>query len=208
MFDNKEIASKVTGDGEAVSAMVTGVRTMSTAIQAALKVAAASCVVHALEHGNSTPMHDLIEAIGKHSRANSLRKWALEVGPFVWAKDPEDPKSTASLRMDANRRALLSAVYEADPEQVKLDLVSVPFWDFDPEPEFKPVSVLALVKAAVKRVEAVANDPSKVNEANDFNGLVELKQLLVKLAGDKGTKTGKKKSGKAVKVLGASTAAA
>lgn len=203
MFTNEELASKVTGNGNEVNAMIAGVRTMGTQFQAAIKVAAASAVVHALQHGNSTPINDLIEAMGKHTRANSLKKWAIEVGPFVWAKDPADDKSTAMLRMNADKKAVMLAAYEADPAAANLNMIALPFWEFDPEPAFKPISVLALVKALVKRAEGVANDPAKADEANDFNGLIELKQLVAKLDGDKDTKQGKKRSAKAVAQIAA-----
>jgi hypothetical protein len=203
MFTNEELASKVTGNGNEVNAMIAGVRTSGQQFQAMLKVAAASAVVHALQHGNSTPINDLIDAMGKHTRANSLKKWAIEVGPFVWAKDPADEKSKAMLRMNADKKAVMLLAYEADPAAANLNMIAKPFWEFDPEPVFQPVSALQALKAAISRLEKAAADPKRQSDENDFNGLIEMKQLADRLEASKGTKQGKKRSAKAVEQIAA-----
>lgn len=117
-----------------------------------IQVTAVDVVLHAVEHGDVTLGDQLVEAVTKSIRRQSLMAWLEMNGPFVLQKGKR------TFNLDKERA---KAMRKEDPAQLAEQLMALPWEDAKPEPE--PVSVFDVSEAFdkfLKRVDGMVKDAS------------------------------------------------
>lgn len=177
--------SRITSDGGAIDKMHNLIRKAVANLEVMKTVAAASCVMHAIEFGNATKMNDFLSAVGKGERNDAIVKWAIEFGPFKWEKD-KDTKVT-EFKIDSQRRLEIAEQTEFAPggvlnltaevaKELRETLASNPYWVFVPQKQVPPFNLPAAILSLVKRAEKAKGNPS-IADKSDFSGLTELEAL-------------------------------
>lgn len=135
-----------------------------------------SALAHTVEHGDSTVFRCAVDAISTSRRKNAVNDWAIAYGPFVWNEKDK------ALDFDKDKAKRIRADKAADgktPLSIATAM-SDPFWDFKPEPPYKPVDLLADLKRLVKKAEkAAAEKDAEKAKANKVDAamLAKLKAL-------------------------------
>lgn len=106
---------------------------------------------HINEHGDVTLADTLVNALGKSIRANALKQWFLDFGGCSW----NDEKKKFGKAKDF--------AYDRDTALLN------PFYDWTPEPAFKPVDSMALINAVIKKLESAADDTSENGAKHKIN---------------------------------------
>lgn len=168
-------AAKLKWDGTSVSNMLK-VLTKATSRMAVMKSAtAAACVMHAIDHGNATPMTRFITACGEGERNDAIVKWAVDFGPFKWERDND--LKTNVFKMDTEKRTLLQ---ERGADYAK-ELLALPYWTYVPQKEVPAFNLIAVLKTAVGRAHKAMKDDAR-KAKSDFTGLADVEELLARLA--------------------------
>jgi hypothetical protein len=111
---------------------------------------AVACAVHAVQHGDVTLADQLVDAVSKGMRRNSLRAWFELKAPMYL------PKGKDKFAFDAERAKALKALSN-DELVAQLDSLK---WE-DAKPEAAVVSVFDVSEAVdkfMKRIESMVND--------------------------------------------------
>lgn len=145
-----DFADRVTTDGKAINLGIGALRRMSGDMARTAAVLAASCVFHAIEHGNATPASNMLDALPQGWKANALRGWLEAHGPFHWNEKVE------RFGIDTEKRKTLAVRLASQESRLAFAkaLLSVPFTDFKPASVAKPFDMedqLARVVKAAKR---------------------------------------------------------
>lgn len=128
-----------------------------------IHIAACSIAVHVEKHGDVTLVNRLIDAMPDGSRVNALRQWFdtftkcqydMETKVFVYAK-----KRKTKLEGDDGGKAN-------------------PWTNFKPEPAYKPMDLIALVKKLVDRADKRVTDGVKESDNIPADVLVALKEIV------------------------------
>lgn len=164
----------VSHDSKEVNKQIASISKRSSGLRKDIAIAAASVVCHAVVHGDVTLSDKLIKAMGDGWRLNALREWFIAFGPFVYNE------SDKVFNLDKAKRTELKKEYDADRTKFVTKLVAEPFYDFKPEPEFKPIDIPAMLKRALKQAEKAANDKANA-KAHNLVGLNELRAIVAKL---------------------------
>lgn len=167
-----------TDDGKAIARLIEGVKRAANSARDRIALCCACCVGHIVVHGNVTVISNLIEAVGPGFRNNSIKKWFLAMAPVVWEKRGDDEK--AQFYLDQSRIKAAKAELKKDSKAFYSALMAEPPWVFDPEPEFKPVNVVGLLKALCKRVETAQSEHGD-DKRNDFTGFDKVQTLVEEL---------------------------
>lgn len=132
---------------------------MSGKLDDYIQKTAVSILAHMKEHGDAETgcklANNLINSLGKGMRANSLRQYFLNWGPFVWN---EDEKVLVKVSKEIMR-----------PQNIVLVEAEKQHWnEAKKEPEFKPIedwkaTIARLVKKAKEDMEKLGEN-SKVNK--------------------------------------------
>lgn len=177
MSNNKDLATPlkdlVTNDGKKLNIMLNTLEKTTKNLNTMKTVAAASCVMHAIKHGNVTPMNVFLSAVGEGERNDAIVRWAVEFGPFKWKKDKET--NTNRFHFDLEKSKLLEAK-GADYAQA---LVDTPYWVYVPQKEVGEFDLDKAIIALVKRAEHIKTEGKR--KANLTN-LDALKAFALKVA--------------------------
>lgn len=130
----------------------------------ALHRVACSCLHHVDQHGNIGPIVQLIDGLNKSARKNALIDWAVEHGKLRWDKEAK------TLKFDKHSEANVAGA------------MVTPFWDFKPEPPYKPIdleeAIMKLVERAEKRIEKwAAEGEGEMPDAIDPAMIQKLKNI-------------------------------
>ena len=116
------------------------------------------------ETGNVTPLTDFVNLIGgKYSsvRTNAIKAYAEAYLGARWSAENKFGKIKG---------------FEFDRAEAE----AVTFWTFTPEAEFKPVDALALITAAIKKIEKARDDAEHKGEhKNCDNDLINALNAVV-----------------------------
>lgn len=135
---------KVSTDGAVIVKMIDEIKTANASIKTKISIAAASCVMHAIKHGDITLGLSLITALSAADgdkkgatpwRTNALRSWFIAEGPFSVTKDA---KGKDELAYDDAKAKKLAKIMAPDEARFGGTLVRNPFWLAKPEADFKP----------------------------------------------------------------------
>lgn len=154
-----------------ISKYIASIRERSNKLQDDVHQVAVMTSVHVIEHGNVTLSRNLISALGSGMRANSLKKWMIQYAPVSWGDievttDDGKTKTMKGLVYDRTKAAAMKALYEQDKDAVIKNMMEVPFYSFDPEPEFKSFDLDKAIASLLKRAEGIAEDDSKKSKSN------------------------------------------
>lgn len=159
---------KVTNDGAVINKMIKAFQVANGTLHGMAHAIMCSCTMHAIDHGNTTPANDFIEAFtGKSGwRVNAIREWFETFGPFTW--NAEKKKLTFSKKK-------LEKVKNFNPD------TATTFWEFKPEPPYRGLDLNAEIIRLVKKAnEAIKEtDPERVKKNKiDTAKLVKLAELV------------------------------
>lgn len=113
-------------------------------------------IVHAMQHGNNTPLSMLVLAMPKSSRQKALIKYLVDHTPYNWNSEkekftkPKNPK----------RQFML--------EEAK----QVPFWDYTVEKEPTAIDVNKVLESLIKRVHKAQEEGREVKNVETLNLVV------------------------------------
>jgi uncharacterized beta-barrel protein YwiB (DUF1934 family) len=178
-------------DGKKATAFIRETCKSMRGIEARLHVAAVTCAMHAIEHGDVTMAQNFLSGLdnaGKNAlRLASLKQWFIsDRCPFKWGKHG----GVATVVYDKVKADKLHQAYDADPEAFVQDMAEVPFYMENKEPEFKGFDLLKALNTAIARAEKMQTehpDDARV----DVTGLDDVKAIVAKLAASKvGAKIG------------------
>mgnify|MGYP000883532090 FL=1 len=168
---SRSLASQVTDDFKIISKMNATITTATKRLHDLKNVAAASCVVHAVMHGNTTPMNDFLKAVGDAERHDAIVKWACELGPFKWDRDVDTKRMSFFLDKDKAK-----AMREDEKiKELPAKLVANPYWVYVPPKEVPPFNLKAAILTLVKKADKAKADPVQAAKST-FEGYDELKK--------------------------------
>ena len=139
--------------GDKMDAEIKSIGTAVGKISDRIQKAALSIVYH-MRKNRDWPtaerwMANLVAALGKGMRANSLRMWAEKVGAFVWN--------------DKDKR--LVAKQNANFDVVMADAIGLRWEDAKPEEDYKPLGYKAGILALIKNGE---KDRKKLGDKSEW----------------------------------------
>lgn len=82
------------------------------------EVLAISSLSHFFDHGNSTPLSDLVQAMGRGQRKNSLIKWACDFGGLSYIKERKATKTKPA----QNAKFKKAMKFDTLQQEIKLEL--------------------------------------------------------------------------------------
>jgi hypothetical protein len=115
MMDKKQIQARIGKIGRAIATITKDVQ--ETAVE---------ITFHALAHGDVTLADELISALGKVARRQSLLAWFEKNGPFVFQSLGK------KFCLDKERA---KEMRKANPDELRAKLMALPWQDALPEPE-------------------------------------------------------------------------
>lgn len=165
------MALKFSTDGATLNKYIKGIKLRSGKLIDDIHNVAVMCAVHAVQHNNYTPIINLVDAVGKGMRANSLRKWMIEFAPVKWGDvetttDDGKTKTVKGFVYNKTKAEAIKAKYGTDMDALAKDLNEATFVEFDPEPEFKSFDLDKAIASLLKRAEGIAEDDSKKSKSN------------------------------------------
>lgn len=129
-----------------------------------------SCLLHAVEHGNSTPLNDLFTEISKGKgavmRVNTLKQFVSERAEV----DYDDEQDKFVINKDGAKAE--RAKFKAAPDEYVRALSATPWNEAKPEPKFKPLNLPAEIAKLVKKAEGQMK-----NHANDEGVVIPVEML-------------------------------
>lgn len=174
-----------TADGNAIKRMSEAYTADSKSLHFKLAVYAASCIMHAVQHGQVTPALRMIEDMGDGMRRDSMVKWLIAFGPFALIekeeKDATGKKQKGkTLGFDANKNKALKAKLKKNAIKFGGELVKLPFYKWEkPSDPFKGLDLEARIKALLKQAEGVAKDEVKSKHPdNNLDWLPGLRSFI------------------------------
>ena len=114
-------------------------------------------IVHAMEHGNNTPLTNLVNVMPKSGRKQALIKYLVDHTPYNWNNEkekftkPKNPK----------RQFMLEEAKE------------VPFWEYTVEKEPTAIDVNKVLESLIKRVSKAQDEGREVKNVDTLKIVVE-----------------------------------
>jgi len=153
-------------DKSKFNALLDTIKSSGAKLEQQVHQAAVSALYHADQHGDVTGMQRLIDVLPGFARRNALIAWAIAFGKFA---PSEDGKS-----VDFAKHG------KTDLEKAE----ATPFWEFKPEPAFKPFDLQAELSKLVARAEKASKDERNGIDSDDLIAVRKLaadaKPLVVK----------------------------
>ena len=158
---------------KALNALITKIGRNATSLKQDIHNACVSACLHHVEHGDVGPINRLIDVTKDVVHNNAIHRWFETYGCLTW-----DTKT----KLFKHNKAKVDEA-KADADFVQKTVEAKTYYEVTPTPEFKPMSVPAMLNAIIKRYEKLADDEENFkNEKNNFKGLEEVKALVAKLA--------------------------
>jgi hypothetical protein len=160
-------------DGKSLKAAIDSIARRSTTLREDVARALIGCVLHATEYGNVTPGTQLIEAMGSAMRTNAAKQWLIDFGPFMWVEDGETKKK--GFKLDPDKAKKCKEKMASDLVSFIKDMTATPYFEYIPEPEFKPFNF----KAALASLVATAEKRAKKQDGRDnFEGVDDVRAFI------------------------------
>ena len=141
-------------DAKKLGTAINSIKTRGSKLDSDIHTAAVSCLYHAEQYGDTTLMTRLLEAMPKSGRAKALVKWAEDFSLLAFNKEEKRFKLTSSKTKEWN----IEGANET------------PFWEYTVEKEVGDLTIDALVKMVVSKVQK-ASDNGKLKEGFTIQGL-------------------------------------
>jgi hypothetical protein len=171
-----------TTDGKRITKMLESVLSRGSKLMTDVHVLNLCLLARAIDHSDADGASRLVNGLGGGFRRTAIINWMIAYGPFKWTKDKDKVKYPlgGKLTFDGDKA-----------EQCKKDRASIlktaeadPFWEFEPEKEFKGIDILGLIKSTIERAEKAeqeADTPEKKAKLK-LKGLVQLRKVYKELA--------------------------
>ena len=120
---------------------VTSIAKRGRALQRDIHIVACSVLQRISVHNDVRLAADctmLFDALPGSLRTNALRDWFAAYGPIAWEKN--------------------KAKFVKDKPVELTKAMLDPFWEFAPEPEYKPLDIMQFINAAIKKVQKDAKE--------------------------------------------------
>lgn len=134
-------------DGAGIDKTIVSIAKRGKAMDNDIHLVACSIVAHIEKHGDITKVEKLVNAMPQASRKSALKDWFL-----VMAKVSYDMKNKAF-------------VFDKAKVTMQEDAEATPFWEFKPEPEYKPFDIQASINAIIAKATKAMERGEKVPEA-------------------------------------------
>jgi hypothetical protein len=160
MATPKKTAAKATGivfratkDGKAIGLMTADIKKRNSKIMQDIHVVAVSCILHVLYFvngdgiftGSTACATQLCEVLDSDKRANSLRKWFEEIGPFRW------DRTAKAFKLNKTKADNMRVANEGEHAKQLLD--GITFWAFDPPKPYRGFDLRALIASYITKAE-------------------------------------------------------
>lgn len=162
---SKEMFAKgLTTEGVVIKSMLANLAATTAELKLHSQIAFASCIMHAMKHGDTTLANvaqDAIDAIGDAVRTNAVREYFVKVGPFYYDED------TKKLRYSKQKAAALRPEFEADQAKFGTKIMSKHWTEFKPEAPFQGYSLIGKMKADLKKAKKDLAEEGKKEKIRD-----------------------------------------
>lgn len=148
-----KVVYRATKDGAVIGKMITDIKRRNSSLMQDIHVVAVSCILHVLYFvneagtftGTTSVATHLCEVLDADKRANSLRKWFEEVGPFRW------DRTAKVFKLNKTKAEAMRVANEG--EHAKQLLNGITFWAFDPPKPYKGFDLRALIASYITKAE-------------------------------------------------------
>lgn len=175
----------VTDNGETIVKQIRSIKRQNSVMLKAIAVCAASCVCHAVQHGDVTKATMLVDTL-EGWRRNDLRQWFLDHGPFMWVTRDDDGQAIeggGKFKLNKEKLAGLKEEYKRNKRAFITPLLETPFWLYRKEAPFKPMNLIEELIKVIARAERVRKDPEKA-KVSKLDHLEEIKRYVRSLQND------------------------
>jgi hypothetical protein len=164
----------ITTDSKTIAKQHKALSNMRGAFDAAAHIQALCSVLYAVEHGQTSPMNQLVDIMG-HAKG-AMNKWAVECGPFRWVGKTKD--KPAHLALNDEARKAMAQDYAKDKDAFIKALSELPTFAelTPPKNEFPGLDILKVVKREIAKAERYIANPDKYDLSKvNADGLPALK---------------------------------
>jgi len=150
----------VINDPSDISKAIKSIKSRGARLDNDIWIAAVSAMLNHSSFGSTNLLNDLVAAMPQGSRVNALRTFITAFGAVKWH----------------NKKGIF-----VHDKQGSFDLegaMSISWVEFKPEPDYKPIDAIALIKALIKKVDAA--DPAKGDKVTSMQ-VSELHDMARKL---------------------------
>jgi hypothetical protein len=155
---------KLLTDKADIEAGIADVQAKGRSFERKLHLVACSCLHHVEATGDIGFINRLVLALPKSARRNALIEWSIAHGKLMWNED--------------GKKLVFSRTKTTDIEAA----IEKPFWEFRPEPEYKPMNLIEeitkLIAKAEKRIAAAAEENKDLPDEIDMQLLSTLEGLV------------------------------
>lgn len=151
-------------DASKLNALLDSIKKAGSKLEIDIHTAAVSALDHADLHGDTGFMTRLIDVLPGFARRNALIAWAIAFGKFKPNEKGDNVEFNKFGKTD------LSAGEKS------------PFWEFKPEPAFKPFDLQAELAKLVKRAEASLKDERNKLDSDDLIAVRKLAAAVKPMA--------------------------
>lgn len=180
----------VTDNGETIVKQIRGIKRQNSIMLKAIAVCAASCVCHAVQHGDVTKATMLVDAL-EGWRRNDLRQWFLDHGPFMWVTRDDEGQAVeggGKFKLNKEKLAGLKEEYKRNKRAFITPLLETPFWLYKKEAPFKPMNLIDELIRVIVKAERVRKDPEKA-KVSKLDHLEEIKRFIRSFQNEEGEET-------------------
>lgn len=176
---DKELLGMVTDNGTEIAKLIANIKKQNTNLLKRVAVAAASCVCHAIQHGDVSKADMLVDAL-EGWRRNDLRQWFLDNGPFMWVdKDENGARIEGKFKLNPETKDQFKQMYKREADVFMKNMLEIPFWIAKKEPEFKPFKLVDELMKVIAKADRIKRDKQKSTDPrNDLSHYDEVKRFV------------------------------
>jgi hypothetical protein len=174
---SKDLFKSLTTDGASIKAMLASISTTMAEMKQFTQIAFASCIMHAVKHGDTTLANiaqDAIDAIGDALRTNAVRAYFVANGPFYYNEESK------KLRYSKQKAAVLRAEFEKGEAAFGTKIMANHWTTYKPETPFQGYSLVGKIKALIAKAEKDLKESDRADKVRDADEktLTSLKAYL------------------------------
>jgi hypothetical protein len=169
------VSFTVTADGSAINAMIGVIKASADSLRSNIQNAAASCILHAIKHGDVTYAARLYDAVSRSGNRQSLASYFSKHGPIkVSTKNNAAGEAVADFKIISEKRELM---LKADLGVTAAALMAQPWQEQEKEATFKGIDpeerVYSLIKSTRKIMEGKDDKRPKDHPGNKNFDLID-----------------------------------
>ncbi|MGL4519226.1 MAG: hypothetical protein ACRCUJ_06020, partial [Phocaeicola sp.] len=126
--------ANVIRDAAGISALAVSIQKMGKKLDKDIQIALASAAIHAHEHGQVTPLNDVLDKLPSGARGNAARAYVEAFAPVRWHKK----NKAFTCDADKMKADILAEDASEETKAFLVDLLETEWLGFKPEGDFKP----------------------------------------------------------------------